>query len=170
MRGLIENIQLLIPLALFLAYRIIKAKNAETKKQQKQSGGLGELIKKIQEAQSNPEYSKSLTEDTQIYIPPKVPPQARAAQKPKAMPARQPARPVKPVPKKPAAQGVYKPSFPETIKVNEQLPSGTKSDAAAAQVSAASSLQTGFSLQGLTPLQQAVVWSEILGQPKGVSI
>ena len=172
MKGLIENIQLLIPLALFIAYRIMRSRNADTKKEQKkQSGGLGELIKKIQEAQNNPDYSRSLTEDTEIYIPSKVPQQARGVQKPKSG-IRQPARPAKPLPKKQSVHSKYKPLFPENAedKTYKQLPSGLISDTAAQVTSVAQqSLQTGFSLQDLTPLQQAVVWSEIIGQPKGVS-
>ena len=155
MEGIIKNIQLLIPVALFIAFRVIKARSDEAKKQQKKSGGLGELVKKIQEAQSNPDYGKALTEDTEIYIPPKPVPRPKAALK------------TKPKPVRPSAK-------PAVVKVHEQLSSSIKDAAVAApvRVTPVSSLPSGsgFSLQGLTPLQQAVVWSEILGQPKGVSI
>ena len=164
MRGLIENIHFLIPLALIIAFRIMRAKNAGTKKQQKKTSEerRSELVRKIKEAQRIPEYRKA------------SPQQARGAQKPQTG-ARQAARPVKPSPRTPPKRSEYKPLFPETaeVKTQEQLPSKTKSDVtAAAQVTpvVSPSSQTGFSLQGLTPLQQAVVWSEILGQPKGVSI
>ena len=164
MRGLIENIQFLIPLALIIAFRIMRSKNAQAKKQQKKTSEerRGELVRKIKEAQRIPEYRKA------------SPQQARGAQKSQAG-ARQPAKPVKPLPKTPPKRSEYKPLFPETVEVktHEQFPIETKSDiAAAAQVTPATppSSQTGFSLQGLSPLQQAVVWSEILGQPKGVSI
>ena len=155
MEGIIENIQYLIPIALFIAFRVIKARSDEAKKQQKNSGGLGELVRKIQEAQSNPDYGKALTEDTQVYIPPKPVPRPKAALKTKPKPA----HPVA----KPKVTRTYEQPAPE-VKSNI--------DAAPVRVTPVSalSLGSGFSLQGLTPLQQAVVWSEILGQPKGVSV
>jgi len=172
MRGLFENIQILIPLALFIAFRIMRARSAEAKKQQKkQSGGLGELIKKIQEAQSNPEYGKALTEATEVYIPPKPQQQPKAARKPTPKPVRPPARTVE-------IKKVHKPSAKTPLsqsdaKVFDKLSSEEKTKIdSVAQVApvAQQSLQAGLSLQGLTPLQQAIVWSEILGPPKGVSI
>ena len=167
MERLFENIQFLIPLALFIAFRVMRARNAEAKKQQKkQSGGLGELIKKIQEAQQNPEYGKALTEATEVYIPPKPLPQKKAAKKPIPKPVRQT--------KKPTGHSEYKPLFPETAKTetHDQLSSETKVDSvvSVAARAASTSSRAGLSLQGLTPLQQAIVWSEILGPPKGVSI
>ncbi|MCL1929430.1 MAG: hypothetical protein FWG07_11650 [Treponema sp.] len=173
MRGLFENIQFLIPLALIIAVQVIRARNAQDKKQQKKTGGLGELIKKIQEAQQNPEYGKALTEATEVYIPPKPQQQPRAARKPISKHVRPPARPVE-------AKRVHKSSVKTQFSQNEatgygKLSSEEKSNidsVTTAQVKpvAQQSLQTGLSLQGLTPLQQAIVWSEILGPPKGVSI
>ena len=167
MRGLIENIQILIPIALFIAFRIIRSRSEAAKKQQKKTGGLGELIKKIQEAQQNPDYGKALTEDTEVYIPPKPLPQKKTAKKPQPKTVRQT--------KKPPGHSEYKPLFPETAKTPEQLSSETKVDsvvsvAARAASVAATSSRAGISLQGLTSLQQAVIWSEILGPPKGESI
>ena len=179
MEGLFENIRFLIPLALIIAVQVVRARNARTKHQQKKSGGLGELIKKIQEAQANPEYGKALTEATEVYIPPKPAQQAKTAKKPIPKPIRQPARPIevkkanKNLPKKQLAQSELKTKYSEAAeaKVSRYISSeeDTRGDSAAAASVTQHSLQTGLSLQGLTPLQQAVVWSEILGQPKGVS-
>jgi hypothetical protein len=173
MRGLFENIQFLIPLALFIAFRIIRSKSEAAKKQQKKTGGLGELIKKIQEAQQNPEYGKSLTEATEVYIPPRPQQQPKAARKPTP-------KPVCPTARLAEAKKIHKPLAATPFSQSEaagygKLSSEEKSNidsVTTAQVTpvAQQSLQAGLSLQGLTPLQQAIVWSEILGPPKGVSI
>lgn len=170
MEWIIENIRILIPIALFIAFRIVRAKNAESKKQQKKpAGGMGELVKTIREAQNNPDYRKALAEDTEIFIPPKV--QQKTAQRPKSVPVRQ--AETKKVNKTVPKHSEYKSIFPEESEFKaDSLPSEIKVDTAAAQVTsvaASSTSKADISLQGLPPLQQAVVWAEILGQPKAFS-
>ena len=175
MDTILENIQILIPIALFIAFRIIRSKSEQAKKQQKKASDQKreELVRKIKEAQRVPEYRKALTEDTLVYIPPK--------------PSAQPKAGAKPAPARPAARRVEEKKINKPkaelksaeVKIQERLPSEIKTQidqtasAAADQrpaSTASHSLKTGFSLQGLSPLQQALVWSEILGQPKGECI
>jgi hypothetical protein len=160
MEGIFENIQILIPLALFIAFRVIRAKNKQTNQQQKKTSEerRDELIKKIKEAQRIPEYRKALTEDTEIYIPPKP------SQKPKT--AAKPA-PVRPAAKRAEEKKINRPTA--EVKTQEKLFTEIKTQIDQTPA-APHSLKTGFSLHSLTPLQQAVVWSEILGQPKGECI
>ena len=156
MKGIIENLQFLIPIALLIVFRIVKAKSEDSKKQQKSSsGGLGELVKKIQEAQNNPDYSKALTRDTEVYIPPKSF-EAKPVQKPK---------PVRPPAKTKKVNKVNKP-LPKALLEEQKEPIQTVAVRSATETP--KPVQSGFSLQNLTPLQQAVVWSEILGQPKSL--
>jgi len=164
MRGLFDNILYLIPIALFIAFRIIGAKNKQSGKppQKRPStkqadGGLGELVKKIQEAQKNPDYNGGRMEARELYIP-SVTSQKTVSKKPAA--AKKPE-------KKPASTPVSK-----NVEKIVPLQSSIKSDEETQTVPAAQktaplqNLQVGIA--GLSPLQQAVVWSEILGQPKGI--
>ena len=117
MEGLFENIQILIPIALFVAFRVVRAKSEQAKKQQNKSSDQKreELVKKIKEAQRIPEYRKALTKDTLVYIPPK--------------PSSQPKAAVKPAPVRPAARHVEEKKInkPKTeVKIQEKVSSGIK--------------------------------------------
>ena len=171
MDDLVNNIVYLIPIAFFIAIRIIGAKNKQAGDQQKKDS-TGELIKKTHEAQTNPAYRKALEEAREVYIP------SVASREARPVMVQQPKKPgeVKKKAKKPPAappkKDGFKSIFPETadIKVSESsaetAAAKTKDTSAAKTVQDLQSLITG---PGRTPLQQAVVWSEILGQPRGLS-
>ncbi|MCL1815762.1 MAG: hypothetical protein FWG27_08105 [Treponema sp.] len=170
MEKIFENLQFFIPLALFIAFRVISAKNAEAKKKEKKSGGLGELIKKIQEAQNNPDYSKTLTEDTEVYIPSKVPKTQKSAARPAAKPPIHPSagrtkiETAKKKPISPKPVDLFTNVMPSALEADRIKISPNMQEAGAEQGTQQNVL-TGVS--GLTPLQQAVVWAEILGHPRG---
>jgi hypothetical protein len=167
MRGLFENILYLIPIALFIAFRIMGARNKQNKKppqktQPQQSppvekpapgGILGELIKQIQEAQKE-EQGEGYREARKVSsAAPKRPAAKKSAEAKKNKPAE------KPTGKYHSFLDDEKPVAAE-VKIQE--------DIAGQKAAAAQPFQTGISLQGLTSLQQAVAWAEILGQPKGL--
>jgi hypothetical protein len=156
MRGILENIQILIPIALIIAFRIIRARNKAGKKQQKPAKGIGDFIKKIQDAQKNQE-TKHVS--------------GRPAARTTAV-----KKPNKPLPKKQPHHSGYKPIFPEAAESIGQ-PKISSENIAKIEVSADDNARvssiapaSGFSLKDLPSLQQAVLWSEILGEPKGMSI
>jgi len=154
-----SNILYLIPIAFFIAVRIIGARNKQSGKEQQQkkdSEGLGDLLQKIREAQENPAYSKALTEDRGVYIPPRTP----AARKPEPK-----KKPAKKAAKKQTAPSSTRQSAVQTAIAEEAMAKNAAAFAKkdpAAQASGLSGIRPGW-----TPLQQAVVWSEILGAPKG---
>jgi hypothetical protein len=150
MEGLFDNIFYLIPIAFFIAIRIINARNAGGRNSQKEksSADLGELVKKIQEA-GNP--ARQPSHKKPVYG------KAVEAQKKSTK---------KPAVKVSSGLSNYRSAFPdatagEDVSGQRDAAGKTKSD------KAASGPQTGIVKPGLTPLQQAVVWAEILGQPKG---
>ncbi|MDR0448549.1 MAG: hypothetical protein LBH07_07760 [Treponema sp.] len=160
MDELFNNILYLIPIALFVALRIANTKNKQDKKQQ-QKKTSGELIRKIREAQNNPDFGKALPKSpVEVFFPPR-----EAGQKPVVG--------KKAIKKKPVViPPVPKPSFYNEVSADSAIFGQvmTKTNESAVQAAASDVMQpfqTGIS--GLTPLQQALVWSEILGLPKGVS-
>ena len=169
MDELFSNVLYLIPVAFFIALRLISAKNKQAGNQQKKKSS-GELVKKIHEAQTNPAYGKALTEAREVYIPSVASREAAPARQIKkpgeVKKAKKPAAPI------PPKKSAFKSSFPETAPAN--IPQSTSTSGTvsarmeAKETSAATDLQALIARPGLTPLQQAVVWSEILGQPKGV--
>jgi hypothetical protein len=154
---LVNNLVYLLPIALFIAVRIINVKQSgDKKKQQKESAG--KLIEKVREARQNPAYAGSLTEATEVYIPPSqrlmqnsVPAQKRTGKKLKAP--------------SPQNQYAYPPLKPdeEAAKTDPGLGSPTATLGAEPKPVQNTS---GSLPGGLTPLQQALVWSEILGPPR----
>ena len=157
MEGLFNNILYLIPIAFFIAIRILNAKNRQSGKSQQKNpsgkpagGGLGELIKQIQEVQKNPDYRGGKVEAREVDIPSVAPRRTAGSNKP--------GEPKKnsPVQKKQTVE--YRPITPDIGAPGKMT--------APKQPAAPQSKKTGILPQGLTPLQQAVVWSEILGQPK----
>jgi hypothetical protein len=160
-RGIFDNISILIPVALFIAFRVIGAMNRQNKKNQ---GG-------------NPQPREAR--------PPAVP------QKPSVVPQKPPA---KPPAKKPPALKKQIPVKQEIKKAVKHLSEAKPAEAP--YIEAAYKTQTAVPLsasvkseadiqkaaevsrpgravafiQKLPPLQQAVIWSELLGQPKGLSI
>jgi hypothetical protein len=191
MDELFANLRFLIPIAFIIAIRILNARQRQVKKEQ-QKKSTGELTGKIQEAQKNPAYAKALTEDTEVYIPPAGQPRPAPAwpdtRKKAAM--KKPAAKTLPKSPPPPKYGAYHSAFPETVSVKEA--SGSVSEeserrgpentvTAVAQhtgVNAVSSVGQKIILPGihdtppgnLTPLQQALVWSEILGAPRSDQI
>ena len=160
MEGLFNNILYLIPIAFFIAIRILNAKSKQSGKTQQKNpsskpvaGGLGELIKQIQEAQKNPDYRGGKVEAREVDIPSVAPRRTAGSNKP-GEPKKN-----KPVPKKPDA------AYSSAIPVNASSSGDSTQKETAGQKTAS---QAGILPQGLTPLQQAVVWSEILGQPKSL--
>ena len=179
MEELFGNILYLIPIALILSFRILNAKKNQARKQQQQQeqqkqkqtggdtaaekpsvfGGLGELIKKVQELENEPNYGKTGKESYRPHW------ETRPV-------LEQPGKKKKVTPKKSA---VRMPSadqsvsvFPDTLAGETKLTPAAIIPAAPVQaaVSGFELLQTRLS--GKPPLQQAVIWTEILGQPKGM--
>ncbi|MDR2313266.1 MAG: hypothetical protein LBE02_01880 [Spirochaetaceae bacterium] len=161
MDELVNNLVYLLPIALFIAVRLIGVKQtSDRKKQQKES--TGKLIEKVQEARKNPDYAKALTRATEVYIPPSRkltqnsdPAKNKTQKKPK------PASP----------QGGYVNPFQkpdeELAKTDQDL-GGPAAKTSAARNGGSSPAQNipGIFPGELSPLQQALVWSEILGPPK----
>jgi len=174
MDDIVGNIFYLIPIALMIALRVINGKNKQARNQQRKPPA-GDLARKTPEPRTNPEYSKQSAEAREVYTPPAAP-RAKPASSTKPVAVKKPAKPaIKPVPK--VIKGAKKPVPSDVVSASyENVPvqSAAVSDrdirtvpAAQNAVSAAlRNLQAGIS--GLPPLQQAVVWSEILGQPKGM--
>jgi len=153
-----SNILYLIPIAFFIAIRIIGARNKQSGKEQrnKDSEGLGDLLKKIREAQENPAYSKALTEDRGVYIPPRTPAPAKKPEQKK----KQAKKAAKKAPIMVSTrQSAVQTSIAEVALAKNAVASAKKDPAA--QASGLLGMRPGW-----TPLQQAVVWSEILGAPK----
>jgi hypothetical protein len=177
MEDVFNNLLIFIPVAFLIAVRIINARNKQSKRNRESAddtaGGLGELIKKIKELQDDPGYDDNRA-DAREYRPQGAPAgldQPHWETKP--VPVRQPAKAsttagyssaAKKKTKKPssgfASGGGYNSPFPDTAGAG--LPSEIKNEPTAQKISP--DVQTR---KELTPLQQAVVWSEILGQPKG---
>jgi len=156
-----NNILYLIPIAFFIAIRIIGARNKQSGKEQqqkKEDEGMRDLLKKIREAQENPAYSKALTEDRGVFIPPRTP----------APPARKPEQKKKPA-KKAAKKAPLMVSTRQSAVQTSIAEAAIAKDAAASAKKDPAAQASGLSgiRPGWTPLQQAVVWSEILGAPKG---
>ena len=170
MEGLFGNILYLIPIAFFIAIRILNAKSRQSGKTQQKKpagkpigGGLGELIKQIQEVQRNPDYRGGKVEAREVDIPSVAPRRTTGSNKP--------GEPKKnnTVQKKQTVN--YRPIAPDTEPLSEiknQTGTPGQKTPAVNQRAAPLSVKTGILPQGLTPLQQAVVWSEILGQPKSL--
>jgi len=164
MDEIFSNILYLIPIAFFIAIRIIGARNKQSGKEQqqkKEDEGMRSLLKKIREAQENPAYGRALTEDRGVFIPPRSPaPAKQPEQKKKAVKqaAKKPAK--KQTAPSSARQSAVQTSIAETALAKNAAASAKKDPAA--QASGLSGIRPGW-----TPLQQAVVWSEILGAPKG---
>ena len=178
MEDLFGNIFYLIPIALVIAFRIINARNRNARRNQQQqqkktsseqqpvSGGLGELIRKIQEAEDYPEHTKTGKES---YRP-------HWETKPVVVQSGKPGGKKRPSEKKlsskiPSGSILSDASFVGNEKTFAQASAVKKTKtvpAAAVQNTGLQTLQAGVS--GLSPLQQAVVWSEILGKPKGIDL
>ena len=184
MDELFSNIFYLIPVALFIALRIMNAKKTEQKKQQQQQQKKisEELVKKIHEAQTNPTYGRALTEDTEVYIPSVVTQDGRQvlvkqlrkpAKTKKSSGAIQP----KHAELKSSIQKTFMPeeSFDSAVSRRQTPAENVSKTLAAKETKTLPAAQTTSGIQNivsrpeLTPLQQAVVWAEILGQPKGFS-
>ncbi|MDR2701706.1 MAG: hypothetical protein LBB72_04680 [Spirochaetaceae bacterium] len=121
-KGLFETLLYLIPVAFFIAIRIIGSKNAK-----------------------NAENRNSRAEE-----------QRKAVKKPPA--------------KKPPGKSSYHPLFPDAVSTageNVPVQSVAAGKIKSGMTARSSALQAGVAKPGLTPLQQAVVWAEILGTPKG---
>jgi hypothetical protein len=179
MDELFGNLIYLIPIAIVI-FRVISAAKGQQKNKQQQKTASGELVKKIQEAQKNPAYGKALTEATEIFIPPT--PQPKPAQAPpwpdtKKKPAVK--KPVKTTVKAPPVQppqGEYRSLLAEIFPENAAAGTNPAVQPVASNISPSKQAAgptaglTSGSLPGgsihLTPLQQALVWSEILGAPK----
>ena len=182
MEDLFGNIFYLIPVALFVALRLVGSRKANNKNQpqnrqqqqdrpqqqkRKSPGGPlkeihDELIRKIQEAQRNPDYAEGRTEAREVYIPSVAPKEARQVSVQR--------------PRKPGeVKKVKKPSvvMPQTVipaerEITESVTPAAK-ETKVTPVAQTTSVQTAEIKKELTQLQQAVVWAEILGQPKGLS-
>ncbi|MDR1389013.1 MAG: hypothetical protein LBJ31_03460 [Treponema sp.] len=143
--SVINNLVYLIPIAFIIAARILGS-GAKKREQEKRRAANTELVKKINEARANPSYAGALTEDTLVHIPP--------------------ARPLL----KQSAERVIWPSTPVVTKKSpvkytapkNQDVTPEKTDAVAPETAAPDRLAH------LAPLQQAVVWAEILGTPRGM--
>ena len=152
------NILYFIPIALVITFRIINARNKNARKQEQQKKSTGELIRKIKETENDSSYSKTSEsnrphwetgEIREIKPGKQVKKSSTAVKKPAKIP-----------PRKSAAL----PSHTTTADIFTQIP-------AAAEAKTVPAAEPQQKLQaGMTPLQQAVVWSEILGPPKGISL
>ena len=159
MEGIFGSILYLIPIALFIALRIINAKNKQNKKppQRTPSGrpvpeeDLGELIRQIKE-NKQPSHWEVNTE-SQI---PSAAPRTVVPKKPVGIKKKKPVI-------KQAAE--YRPNVPDTSMSSIKTQIETTAPVAEQLTTKP---ETGILLQGLPPLQQAVVWAEILGQPKAL--
>jgi len=166
MEEIFGNIFYLIPIALIIVFRIINAKNKQNKQQQQKPGGkpasgglLEELIRKVNEAEQKSSYERKY-ESREVY--PAA--QRTSAGRPGELKKKKPV-------KKPTAENQY--FIPqESSSLSAALAKTADINAAKTVIPEQRSphLQTGVSIQDLTPLQQAVVWSEILGKPKGMRI
>ena len=165
MEGIFGSILYLIPIALFIAIRVINAKNKTNKKPPQRPEGrpvpeedLGELIRQIKENKKQPAHWEVNTEAR--TIPSAVP---RAT-----------------VPKKPVGIKKKKPVIKQTVEPSQFMSDNTSLSGIKTQTETSDQKtltakqrtspisETGILLQGLSPLQQAVVWAEILGQPKSL--
>jgi len=118
-KGLFDTLLYLIPVAFFIAIRIIGSKSAKNRNSRAEG-------------------------------------QKRAAVKPQA--------------KKAPAKSSYRPAFPDTVTAAEEdvRVQNASAETVRNDTAARSSVQqTGVIKPGLTPLQQAFVWAEILGSPRG---
>ncbi|MDR2210913.1 MAG: hypothetical protein LBO65_05510 [Spirochaetaceae bacterium] len=161
MDDLVNNLIYLFPVALFIAARIISIKQSgEKKRRQKES--TGKLVEKIQEVKKNPAYAKSLTEDTEVYIPPSrnlVQNSPRAKKKAAGGGAKT----------APPQGGYTSPFFKEEEAAGPDRPAGPAQGEKNSPAGAALPPETsgGILPEGLTTLQQALMWSEILAAPRG---
>lgn len=147
MKDLFENILYLIPVALFIVIRIL---NARSKSSQKQQGNestkeIGEIFRRFSEEEDRHVYQKQPREEA--YTRPRVPDER------KKKPAKKADRPA-----------VRAANSPELPAEPAKLGALDRSAAPAPCVYAAVKLPD---MENLTRIQQAVVWSEILGHPKG---
>jgi len=182
MEELFGNIVYLIPIALILSFRILNARKNQARKQQQQQqqqqqkqqkqtggdagdekpsvfGGLGELIKKVQELENEPNYGKTGKESYRPHWETK-PVLEQPSQKKKVTQKKSAVR----LPSTDQSVSV----FPNTL-AGETKPTPAATIPAASVQAAISGLelfQAGISKK--PPLQQAVIWAEILGEPKGM--
>ncbi|GHV84894.1 hypothetical protein AGMMS50230_05020 [Spirochaetia bacterium] len=178
MDDLFSKIVYLIPIALVII-RIVGAAKSKSKNPQQQKSSE-ELVRKIQESQRNPAYEKALTEEKEVYIPPKPQP-AAAAERPHWERQEVPVWPntKKPAAKKPAAKQspkqAVKASAAKTAVPETAFPQKLETNAPAAafpgNTDPQNNMRAGITAppgtqRNLTPLQQALVWSEILGPPR----
>jgi hypothetical protein len=147
MDGIFENITFLIPIALLIVVRVISAKSKEDKKaQQKKTSEVNAEVRRIMEAQRKP----SVT-------PQKTTPKKPAAVKKKA--------PVKEIDK-------FQSLIPDVNaaalgQIAALADAAAEGKTAIQKAAVPQPWEASVSLQELPPSQQAVVWAEILGSPKG---
>ncbi|MDR2768005.1 MAG: hypothetical protein LBB82_06725 [Treponema sp.] len=159
----------LIPIALVISVRILNA-GARQKNRERQKASNDELVEKINEARRNPAYADALTGDTGVYLPPAAPlfktqnaASSPFSEKPVVWPSTpRPAAKKKSVPKKPPAAAKTRGAYEIQPDTTAAAPAET------APLPASESVQPIAGLARLTPLQQALVWSEVLGAPRGM--
>ena len=184
MEGIFGNIFYLIPIAFIIAIRILNARNKQSRKPPPKApinkpaseepknrpegrrGLIEELLLRAEEAQKRL-YNK---EREETNIPPQVqqvPASAGSVEvKKKKLPKKQPVKqPVKQPASFPAEAPKTMAFYEQANEKTQEVQSGEESRRTGQQIDWTS--QIGLFLKNLTPLQQAVVWSEILGQPKG---
>jgi hypothetical protein len=159
MKDLFENILYLIPIALFIVVRIINARGKSSQQQQQQSQEstkeIGEILRRYREDEPKPVYERQVAEE--VYPRTRTPDERKKRAEKKAANA---------VGKKPKSVpgtlsgAVYSTNIPESPSAVEQR------EAAITAVVAARSAPPLPVFAYLPRVQQAVVWSEILGRPK----
>jgi hypothetical protein len=172
MDEIVSRLVYLIPIALFIGVRILNA-GARQKNAEQQKASNEALVKKIDEARRNPAYADALTEDTGVYIPPvKALLKTQAPSAFSENPVVWPSTP-KAAKKKKASLAAAEAAAKKALEAFEIKPD-TTSDVPVEAVNVSASRPSSVSVQPidniarLTPLQQAVVWSEILGTPRGM--
>jgi hypothetical protein len=171
MDELFGNLIYFIPIAIII-FRVISAAKGQQKKNQPPKQSSGEPVRRIQEEREKPKKEAAVRD----FIPPQPGPvQTQVPSWPdtkKKPPVKKPKPAVKSQPVQPK-QGEYKSlfpgAFPESVNRGAspagQLAAALQEQATEAVTVTAVSVLPGVPA-GLTPLQQAFVWSEILGASK----
>ncbi|MDR1307624.1 MAG: hypothetical protein LBK74_08635 [Treponema sp.] len=180
MDELFGNLIYLIPIAIVI-FRVISAAQGQSKKNQPQKKPSGEPLGKTREVRENvyenaPAVKKVPPGGQQsgpVRAQALVPSWPDTRKKPAAKISKPPAKPKPAQPKQGEYRSLFPGAFPESAPI-EAGPAGQQQATALAEQAAEPKSTAGVTASGslpgvsagLTPLQQAFVWSEILGAPK----
>jgi len=154
MKDLFENLLYIIPVAFFIVIRILNARNKSNQQQQSRESTkeIGEIFRRFREEEDRPVAERQQAEEA--FPRTRVPDERKKKAEKKA--DRSVVR---------APNNSELPSAQE--KNGAQDKPGTLNKSAAPGLSGASAAVRLPAMDNLTRIQQAVVWSEILGHPKG---